>query len=83
MNKEREREKKKIGIHPKGENVYLNEGTGYPCAGQESTTLEPALFSIHPPFKLPVNVGALLPTGSNESHKEAEQEHAVSRELFD
>lgn len=44
---------------------YLKEGTGYPCAGQNNTTEDPAPISINTPFTMPVIAGALLPTGSN------------------
>lgn len=44
---------------------YLKEGIGYPCAGQNNTTGDPAPISINTPFTMPVIAGALLPTGSN------------------
>lgn len=44
--------------------VYLKLGTGLPCAGQNRTTVDTQALSFQPPFKSPVNVGALLPTGS-------------------
>lgn len=58
------RPKKITRLYLRIKKVYLKLGTGWPCAGQNNTTTKPDFLCFHPPFKSPVNAGALLPTGS-------------------
>lgn len=60
--REREREKR---IVSRDLDLYLELGTGYPCAGHVNTTLDRAPISFQPRFISPVSAGALLPIGSD------------------
>jgi len=53
---------------------YLKLGAGWPWAGQNNTTVRPASLSFHPPFRSPVNAGALPPTGSGGTKATAKSE---------
>lgn len=61
------RPKKITRLYSRIKKIYLKLGTGWPCAGQNNTTTKPDSLSFQPPFKSPVNAGALLPTGSGRT----------------
>lgn len=62
--------------------VYLKLGTGWPCAGQNNTTTKPDFLAFHPPFKSPVNAGALLPTGSGGTEATAKTKKNGTTHVF-
>lgn len=62
----REREKKRI-VSRSVLWIYLELGTGYPCAGHVNTTLDRVPISFQPRFISPVSAGALLPIGSDSA----------------
>jgi len=53
--------------------LYLKEGTGYPCAGHGNTALKLAFFFSHPPLISFVRAGALVPIGSNDYKRAYDQ----------